>query len=211
MKYHKIDTVYKRAKDDSLIMGDWSKPEFAYLADGKWELTEKVDGTNIQIFWDGKQPKFMGREDSDEIVPHLLEKLAEMFPAEKLLNVFGNRGNLWLYGEGYGYDTSANGHHYLPDSVSFILYDVMGWDRDRELYTYFTREMVYRTAEKLGIDHVPVIGIGTLFDAISITRKGMVSRLATTHAEGLVMRPVIELRNNRGDRIISKIKLRDFK
>ena len=49
-EYHKIQTVFKRdiqSKGKTLIEGQWTLPEFEYLASNIWAFTEKVDGTNI--------------------------------------------------------------------------------------------------------------------------------------------------------------------
>ena len=51
-EYHKIHTVFKRDpanKYRTLLMGEYSHPEFAYLRYNDWVFTEKVDGTNIRI------------------------------------------------------------------------------------------------------------------------------------------------------------------
>jgi hypothetical protein len=47
-EYHKIQTIYKRYLTNPkkpLIVGQWSEPEFEYLAGNRWQFTEKVDGT----------------------------------------------------------------------------------------------------------------------------------------------------------------------
>ena len=51
-EYHKIDSLFLRdmhAPGKPLIVGQWAEPEFEYLANNRWEFTEKVDGTNAQI------------------------------------------------------------------------------------------------------------------------------------------------------------------
>ena len=54
-EYPKIQTLFKRDDRNVIIEGDWSVPEFAYLADKPWRWTEKVDGTNIRLHWDGRK------------------------------------------------------------------------------------------------------------------------------------------------------------
>ena len=65
-------------------------------------------------------------------------------------------------------------------------------------------------AEELGIRIVPVVGHGTLSDAVAVTRDGFDSVFGAFPAEGLVMRPTLELKNRQGHRIISKVKTKDF-
>ena len=78
MKYHKIQTVYKRdpvTKYKTLLEGEYSLPEFEYLADNEWVWTEKVDGTNIRVMWDGwKKLSFGGRTDNAQIPTPLVNK-----------------------------------------------------------------------------------------------------------------------------------------
>ena len=65
-------------------------------------------------------------------------------------------------------------------------------------------------SKSLSIDVVPIIGEGTLNDAIEKTKMGSHSTWGSFNAEGLVMRPKVELFDRFGDRIIAKIKTRDF-
>jgi hypothetical protein len=50
-EYHKIQSVFKRdmeTKHKTLIIGNFSTPEFEYLQNNIWEFDEKVDGTNLK-------------------------------------------------------------------------------------------------------------------------------------------------------------------
>jgi hypothetical protein len=80
---------------------------------------------------------------------------------------------------------------------------------------WLTRPNVNDIADKLGIDSVPVLGTGTIHDAINIVKNGLESRWSTKtkgfEAEGIVARPVVPLFNRKGERIIAKIKARDFR
>ena len=57
---------------------------------------------------------------------------------------------------------------------------------------------------------MPVIGEGTLHDAVTIAKAGLQSCWGSFQAEGIVARPKTELRTRGGDRLITKIKCRDF-
>lgn len=50
-EYHKIQSVYKREPTGTrhLIEGEWTLPEFEYLANNPWTFTEKVDGGSSTI------------------------------------------------------------------------------------------------------------------------------------------------------------------
>lgn len=75
---------------------------------------------------------------------------------------------------------------------------------------WLQRADVEDVAQKLGIDVVPIIGEGTLLDAIKIAKAGIASTWGDFQAEGIVARPKTELKTRNGHRIITKIKCRDF-
>lgn len=45
----------------------------------QWVGTEKVDGTNIRVYWDGYRISIAGRTDKAEIPPHLYKYLSDLF------------------------------------------------------------------------------------------------------------------------------------
>jgi len=204
-KYPKIVTVYTRDADNkykTLVEGDFALPEFEYLADCEWVWTEKVDGTNIRVIWDGERVTFAGRTDNSQMPTFLLAKLQELFPAEQFINGIP----MTLYGEGYGAKIQKGGGNYIPGGVSFILFDV-------KIVNWQPRKAIEEMAAKWGIDIVPVVGRGTLAEAVDMVRQGFMSTKisASEHlAEGLVMRPAVELAGRGGKRIITKIKYKDF-
>ena len=204
-EYHKIQTVYLRdpvTKYKTLLEGQFAKPEFEYLKNNIWVFTEKVDGTNIRVQWNCEHVAFAGKTDNADSPKFLLEKLAELFPVD----VFTTHElpPLCLYGEGYGAKIQKGGGNYIPDGVSFILFDV---EVDG---MWLERHNVEDIAGKLAITSVPIIGNGTLLEGIEVVKNGYDSRLRKTSPEGLVMRPEVELRNRRGERVITKIKMKDF-
>lgn len=204
-EYHKIETVWERdpaTKFRTLIDGKWATPEIAYLAGSDWIWTEKVDGTNIRIMWDGETVRFGGKTDAAQIFAPLIERLQQIFYAGALAKIFD--GSACLYGEGYGAKIQKGGGNYLADGVDFALFDVRCGE------VWLTRESVSDIAHRLRVQSVPVVGIGPLMDAISLARKGIRSTWGDFEAEGLVMRPSVELLDRRGHRIITKIKTRDF-
>lgn len=212
-KYPKIKTVYLRNPANrykTLLEGQFALPELEYLADNRWEWTEKIDGTNIRVRWglsDGSPLAmpfhsvfFHGRTDRAQIPPFLLTKLQEMFPVDRFLHL----PMMTLYGEGFGARIQKGGGNYIPDGVNFVLFDVKAED------LWLKPADVRDIASKLGINSVPVVGYGTLQEAVELARIGFQSRIGAQMAEGLVMRPAVELLNRRGQRIIAKIKHKDF-
>ncbi len=206
--YHKIQTVYRRdpeTKFKTLLEGEYSLPEFEYLANNKWVFTEKVDGTNIRIMFDGEQITFGGKTDRAQIPSFLLAKLEEVFlPKIGFLYEFFREG-ICLYGEGYGAKIQKGGGNYRQDQ-GFVLFDVKIDD------WWLQREDVLDIAQKLSLDIAPMIGgVGTLPEMVEMARVGFNSTWGDFQAEGIVARPLVELKARNGQRIITKIKCKDFK
>jgi hypothetical protein len=218
--YHKINAIFKRhmsgPQKGKLIVGDWAVPEIEYLANNEWEFTEKVDGTNIRVYFDGATVDIRGRTDNAQIPQGISDFIRANLPPRK----FEEAGlkDIVLYGEGYGPKIQSGGL-YRQDQ-SFVLFDVKvgPW--------WLDRKNVDDIADKLGIESVPVLGYGTLYDAISIVRTGMTtagdrvvvygpghltSNWGDFEAEGIVARPTVSMFSRKGERIIAKIKARDFR
>ena len=75
---------------------------------------------------------------------------------------------------------------------------------------WLNREAVDDVASKLGIESVPIVGEGTLNDMIKLCQDGMLSKWGDFGSEGLIGRPKLEMKSRSGDRIITKLKTRDF-
>ena len=217
-QYHKIQTVYKRNPDTNyktLIEGEFSEPEFEYLKNCDWEWTEKVDGTNIRVIFNlsaGVQ-QIKGKTDKAQVQPVLLETLESIFDIDKFnkVNEFFNREStgethedfiVCLYGEGYGKKINKGGK-YRGDH-SFVLFDV------RIGHWWLKREALVDIAYELGLEIVPIIGHGTLFEMVEKVKGGFNSEWGDFQAEGIVARPAIELMARNGSRIITKLKYKDF-
>lgn len=208
-KYHKIVTLFKRDPKNMRFVfeGQWAEPEFEYLKDNKWAWTEKVDGTNIRVMWNGKSVTFGGKTDNAQLYVPLFDKLSSLFdttPKRKLFKDKFGEDEVCLYGEGYGARIQKGGGNYNPDGVDFVLFDVRIGD------WWLQRKDVEDIAVTLGIKVVPIIGEGTLLEAVEAVKGNLKSQWGDFMAEGLVCRPSTELKARNGKRIITKIKRRDF-
>ena len=206
-EYHKIQSIYKRdmtSKRKTLIEGEWTLPEFEYLAGNAWTFTEKVDGTNIRVIFKDGGITFGGRTEDAQIPAQLVGRLNERFLplASKLGEVFAD-GAAVLCGEGYGAKIQKGGGNYRADQ-DFVLFDV------RVGQWWLQRADVHDVAQKLGLEVVPVIGEGTLHDAVAWAKRGIRSAWGDFEAEGIVARPKTELMTRSGHRLVAKIKCRDF-
>ena len=208
IEYNKIETLWERDMDGSkkLIEGRFRNPTVEYLKDNTWVFTEKVDGTNIRVHWNGHKVIFGGRTEDAQIPSHLLNKLIEMFGSDEAEQIFEQKFGemeVILFGEGYGPKIQKGGS-YRPD-VSFILFDVLIGGN------YQPRESVEDIARAFGIDIVPIILEGTIQDGVDFVKSNPKSTMGTAMMEGLVGRPKIEMRDRCGKRVIVKIKVKDFK
>ena len=127
MEYTKIPNIFKRETfgKNRLIIGDYSTDELEALKDIEWVWTEKVDGTNIRVIWDGYRVSFAGRTDKAMIPPHLLKRLEELFGGtdkEEIFEQTFGKKEVILFGEGFGEKIQKGGEKY--GRVDFILFDV---------------------------------------------------------------------------------------
>lgn len=207
--YPKIQTVFLRDPEvnyKTLLEGTYAKPEFAYLKNNTWVFTEKVDGTNIRVIWNEDEVTLKGKTDKAVIPKFLRKKLEELFLEESELfeEVFGDEGGVCMYGEGYGARIQGGGGNYNPKGQNFVLFDV------RIGKWWLTREAIEKIAGQFEIGVVPIMGEGLLEEAVEMTREGFNSSWGDFIAEGLVMKPKVALINRAGERVIAKIKHKDF-
>ena len=76
---------------------------------------------------------------------------------------------------------------------------------------WLKREDVGDISKRLSIDVVPIIGLGTLHEMVSKVRDGFMSQWGNFIAEGIVAKPMVELKARDGSRIVTKLKHKDFK
>ena len=206
-QYHKIQTVYKRDMENNgktLLMGEYSLPEFDYLEQCHWIWSEKVDGTNIRIMLDEDgRMTFGGKTDSAQIPAHLVNALNDQFFSLQVQLGQKFPGGVILYGEGYGPKIQKGGGLYRDDA-GFVMFDI------RIGHWWLRQEDVGSIGRDLGIDVVPIVGVGTLPDMVSFVSRGMTSCWGAFDAEGVVARPAVDLYARNRARIITKLKVRDF-
>jgi len=234
VKYTKINTLWKREisgkKHGKILRGEYSCPEFANIM--YWEVTEKIHGRNTRIEYyvsisNGNikitDISFLGRTDDSEIPSSLFNYLNTTFTPEvlaKMVNIrfdkvtnipIDDSYDVTLFGEGYGAKIQSSGGRY-SQTPNFRLFDVKVGD------WWLLRDDVYDIAKKLGIKSVPVIGILTEKDIVSLVEDGyhkknfksVISDDTTLDAEGIVARshPLVLFRD--GKPLMFKLKQSDF-
>lgn len=206
--YNKIDTIFERdEKTKKLINGKFRNETVEFCKDLTWQFTEKVDGTNIRVYWDGHRVEFGGRTENAQIPAPLVNKLNELFGGDINEQFFEQKfgeNEVILFGEGYG-PKIQNGGSYRDD-VDFIMFDVMINGN------YQTRESVEDIARYFNVNIVPILAEGPLSAGIDYVMTHKYSTIAQNGAEleGVVARPKMELKDRTGKRLIVKIKIKDF-
>lgn len=205
--YPKIHSIWKRDPETNTIMiGEFSRPEFAYLADKMWVATEKVHGTNVRMIFDPVSGfQFADRAGKGMLPPKLYKALQDQFAdLTPFLAEFDRP--VCFYGEGYGPGVQKGGECYR-DTPGFMLFDIKVGNY------WLPLKETQEVAKRLGIEHVPVLYTGSLFALDQIVAEGIRSTWAkgdsNFFAEGLVMRPEVPLCDAGGQRIIAKSKTVD--
>ncbi len=222
MKYPKIETLFNRNKKTFKVNEDEVRlEEFNQVK--SWYVTEKVDGTNVRVFYQKGENTvpfvhFAGRTDKAQFHPNLTKHLEETFTIEKLnacfpeLSVHGDHEFLViLYGEGYGVKIQSGGN-YRKD-ISFRLFDVLIdglWLEPVNIQDIATKLEVY-TVPSIGVDM-------TIPQVVKYVKHLPRSHVSMDEGgnqdyvmEGIVARTVPLMLTRRGDRVMFKLKVRDFK
>lgn len=209
MLYHKIEGPFKRDPDNNFQVNHelWRNETVQMLADSPiWIASEKIDGTNIRITWDGHRVSFGGRTDRAELPGALRVYLEEKFRVpgveEMFEELFGDKPAV-IFGEGYG-PKIQNGGKYR-DTPGFIAFDVAVGE------TYLSRVNAREICDSLRVVFVPEYPACTLTELIELVGQGYRSEFGDFEAEGLVAVTEKPLYDQRGNRLIVKVKAADLK
>ena len=117
--------------------------------------------------------------------------------------IFENK-EVIIYGEGYGPKIQAGGDLY-SDKPKFIVFDI---NIDGH---YLKRANVLDICEKLNLDVVPDIFLGTIDEAKKFVSKHPSSTINEKHEmEGLVLELPLEIFDKNGNPLKCKVKYRDM-
>jgi hypothetical protein len=206
-EYHKIETLFERDMEGTkkLIIGKFRNKLVEFLQDCEWIFTEKIDGTNVRVHWDGHKVTFHGRTERANLPTKLYENLQELFGGEVNAQMFEQHfgaDEVTFIGEGYGAGIQSGGLY--REDQSFILFDV----RVGEIF--LERDNIEGIAKTFGLDIVPVVFRGTLIKAVNLVKTDTKSTVGNAVREGLVGVPSVRCFDIHGNRTIVKIKARDF-
>lgn len=213
-EYPKINNLYKRnpEKKSELIVGRYTRPEFALI--DAWDVTEKVDGTNVQLKFhrvfngsfdiDGRTERAQFTVLQEEFLLNLGDNIRS-----KVLNTINAFGldTLTIYGELYGPRIQSGGNY--SDTLGFRAFDMMVNDK-----VWLTPEDVRKNAEYFEVEQVPNLGTMTTDSIFLLVSGGFKSTFAKNQdydAEGVIAKPPWNLYDQRGERVMFKLKTKDLK
>lgn len=220
--YTKIQSIYKRDEKGNFIIGVFSCPEFDMLFNAKWKAYQKIDGTNISYYWNGHELRIDGKTENaqtDKEVMNMLKKkitaemLSKAFPPKYDENGTEKPFNVIIYGEAYGKKIQKVGSRFLKDGHDFRIFDILIVDSCGKKW-WLETEVVEEICNSLGVEMPVSYGVMTLAEAEKMVIKGWEDPIAedsTLPIEGLVLRPVVQLFNKKGERVMVKVKTCDYR
>lgn len=211
-EYQKIETLYKFDNTTKTYTGEFYNQYVEYLRNNRWLTSEKVNGTNVSVQFDSHRIEFHGRTERADLPKEVIEILTEKFgdsevefeqlfcgkPAVLYMECYGGKIQGGAYGGKerlVGFDVTVNGQ-------------------------YLDKRCIGEIFAKFGVDCVEFKEVENLDVAINEVKswaenpKRGISpycEKGTTVKEGLVCVPSVRIYDNRGKRIIVKIKTEDLR
>lgn len=225
MEYLKINTLWKRVgcepdadgkfvqKSDqprkgTIVEGVYSDPAYHLLK--FWEFEEKIDGTNIRVIFtrdnNGEsRVTFGGRTNDAQIPASLIQMLMHKFPHERLVEKFPETGTVVLFGEGIGPKIGAG--EQFRDYACFFMFDayIDGW--------WLSRPNVNDIAGYFGVERPHYFGTETTENIVDFIKHKprSYSSMKLCDMEGIVARTSEGLLTRKGEPLMWKLKIKDYK
>ena len=203
-EYHKIETLFRFNQETKRYVGQYYNQNVFLLKDNQWIFTEKIDGTNFRINWDGHKLTYGGRTDNAQFSAYQIEFIKTLVNEniETLFEQKFQEKNVTVYGELFGFNIQNGGLYVNGKGLAFRVFDIEIED------IFLTFESAEFLAEELGYQFVPFVFKGTIEEAIKYVQDNDKSIFSNAILEGLVGKPVGDFRDRFGKRIIIKIKKR---
>lgn len=167
---------------------------------------EKLHGTSSHISWNNKEKKVSFFSGGAE---HLLFR--NLFDIDFLNEQFNKRCNynVTIYGEAYG-GKMQNMQATYGDKLRFAAFDVKIED------SWMNVDRACNFVKHFGLDFVPFEKCSTDIDVLNAMRDKPSEQavkcgiLTPRQREGIVIRPLIEMKTEDGSRIIAKHRIKEF-
>ena len=204
----------KGEDEGKIIVNQFAQPEFGVI--NRWKVYEKIHGSCIRLMFTIDKFEVRGKSDKSQFNPKVLEqlnKIARHIQSEvvNLLEIEDDT-TIIIYGEVVGGLIQGKDYQYGKkniEDVGFYVFDIV---RLKENNRYWINdEEREEITKKLGLNHVPYLGIHNTNDIIINVKEGYNSKIDNTiRAEGFVCRPIVPLFDKYYKRIIWKLKTHDF-
>lgn len=207
--YSKIQAPFRRAEGSKTItVGDYVDEYVGMLRNITWIGTEKIDGTNCNIVYDGNDVYYLGHTEKSTWNPEVEDWLNKKFVhndsfIQMCEQQFGEK-TVYFNGEIIG--PKVQGNLYNLDDYEFILFDV----KINNVYVNFGA--VIDIAVLFGLKFAKLRVSGNLDKCVEfIKERNQFSFIYDKREiEGVVIRPEVELLKRNGERIIYKLKVKDL-
>ena len=212
--YSKIDGTNSKIcyfpSNAELLVG--GKTDKASSQHGQFEMLQEIGGKikpELEKLFPKEDAKFAPVKEGNKIQFVDKDGVPEELTENGLYCVYVNEVPVYIYGEYYGQGIQKCGGRY-HDHNDFRVFDIdaQGW--------WVPSDIRNAWCKQLGLKTVPFIGIRTLTEFEKMVMDGFTTLVdgvkdPTLIEEGIVARPVIPIKDARGNRIIVKIKYCDYK
>ncbi|NCD07793.1 MAG: hypothetical protein EOL97_16915 [Spirochaetia bacterium] len=206
-EYHKIETLFKFNGETKKYTNELYNKNVELLKDNQWLFTEKIDGTNLRIYWDGHKLQYGGRTNNAQFSKDQIEFIEERLTNENIETIFEQKFQdveVYVFGELFGVKIQNGGLYTNGKGLDFKVFDI---EIDGVTLTY---DSMTKLANELNYQYVPLVIIGTIDCAINYVLTHYTSTFSNAELEGLVGKPIGDFRDRLGKRIVVKIKRKDL-
>lgn len=207
--YHKIVSPWKRTDSKSKTVNTevFSDDYIEMLKNIQWIGTEKIDGENLNFYYDGNHVSYLGHTDRSEFSDEKKAWLDALITPEFesiFEQIFGDKEAV-LHGELLGPKIQNN--LYDVSDFKFYAFDIY----NKTDSVFWTQDSVETYAKMLGFERAPIVIQGTLAEIEAMVKSTPASKVNPgIEMEGIVIRPIKELKKSNGERIIYKVKVADL-
>ena len=202
IEYPKIHNIFKFDANTKDFTRTYFDEEVEYLKDLPWYGTEKYDGMNIRVFYDGYDISFYGRSDKSELPKEVNDLLHSCF--DKTTTIFEENfgdSEVILFLECYGgkIKASKKRNWYNSTEETLVGLDVMIDGK------FLNRTKISEIFDLFSIPSIELIKFESLVQAIDYVENKSNRIEGEAYFEGLVLTPIYPL-YIKGSRIIVKVK-----
>lgn len=199
--YHHIESPTILIKKDGKFtkkrsLTEFSSETFGLLKNYLWCVKRKYDGTNMRIYWDGNRAVWNGKTNKFAPTEEITKYMDNLIAEEVFEEVFG-RKEVMIFGELMG--EKIQGNELGLGGLNLVVFDI----KINGIWLDF--DGVSAIAGQMGLEVCATESHGTLEHLIERVRSGRYKDF-----EGIVAEPVGRLKDHKGDRIICKIKNKDY-